>query len=172
MDKKSTMRKALLLLILMLALQLHGCFRDDCEKTEASLIEFGIDFGGTVIVTSTETGLDLTSQFKGAELNIMMYKVYCSKKINGPFEEKFTLADAGLMWPETLGYFSFKMDNLLDYLDLNFFFEGFEVGQTGLDYDLLVIYNGTKLIENYRIEIFWNETLNSPERSRTKIIRL
>ncbi len=166
------MRKAFLFLILILVMQLHGCFRDNCEESEAPLIEFGIDFGGRVIVTSSQTGLNLTSQYAGSELNIMMYKVYCSAKINGPFEEKFILFEDGTLSPQTLGFYSFKMNNLKDYIDLNFFFEGHEIFEIEVAYPTAEAYNGGKLTQNYLIEVFWDAITNSPDRTKTKVTLL
>ena len=150
--------KTIFWLVIPVIIFMYGC--QNCTETEAPLIEFGLIPQGDVIVYSWQSKQVVTSEWEGLGINIMMNKVYCNGKINGPFEMGYTIDKYGDMIKQALGYYSFRMNNTEDYMSLKFFCGGNNIGQSTLDYGILTAYNGQNYLPVYDIEIFWDYEKN------------
>lgn len=132
--------------ILMLPLQ--GC-DEKCKKTEAPEVEFGLIIGGKIEFRDHITNTVITPELAGMEIHLMLKKVYCNGTIRGPFDESYLFGADGTLIRESSGYWSFKFDNLDDYMDIDFFAGGSEVCQTALYYSELQPYNGLHPVQHH-----------------------
>jgi hypothetical protein len=162
------MKKTLFLPLLILASTFMSC--NQCEKTEASEIEFGLIVSGYVTVYSKQGGQIVTSEWEGLGITVLMNKVYCSGRSNGPFEYNYTTDNTGQLLRSGAGYFSFRMDNTNDYMDIDFFCGGREIGESAIGYDILKAYAGQTAHPYYEIKIIWDYELNDIHDSTVKLI--
>jgi hypothetical protein len=154
------MRKLILFIGLGSLLFLPGC-ENNCKGSEAPEIEFGLLIGGDVDVISHQTGFEVTSEWEGLGINIIMNKVYCNGTTRGPFEENYTIDVNGLMHRQAIGYWSFIMNNRNDYMDINFFCGGNEIGNYAASCDMLAPGNGGTGYLSFKIEIEWDYSKNN-----------
>ncbi len=126
-------------LILLFLVTSCNLFEDDeeCNKTDAPEINFGLLVGGQVKIINSSSGEDITSDFDDKEVLVFFNKVYCNGKTNGPFEDYFVLDNLGVMWRNAVGTWEFRMDNTEDYMRIVFFIEGDEIGKYNIDYNML-----------------------------------
>ena len=164
---KIKIMKTIFLLAITVIVLMCGC--QNCNETETALIEFGLIPQGDVIVYSWQSKLNVTSEWEGLGINIMMNKVYCNGKINGPFELGYTIDKYGDMTREAIGYYSFKMDNTEDYMSLKFFCGGNSIGYSTLEYGKLAAFNGQNYLPVYDIEIFWDYVNNELHSATVKL---
>lgn len=129
-------------------LPLQGC-DEKCKKTEAPEVEFGLIIGGKIEFRDHITNTVITPELAGMEIHLMLKKVYCNGTIRGPFDESYLFGADGTLIRESSGYWSFKFDNLDDYMDIDFFAGGSEVCQTALYYSELQPYNGLHPVQHH-----------------------
>lgn len=132
-------------LLLILTFLLSSCDLIDqmekCDETNAPEINFELLVGGQVKILSKETGNDVTALYEDADMTVFFNKIYCDGTNKGPFEEYFALDKYGVMWRNSIGRWSFRMDNKDDYMRISFFIDGKEVGKYNLDYDMLKMFD-------------------------------
>lgn len=164
------MKKTLCVIVLIFLCTLQSCFNKNCKATEAPLIDFGLIVRGDVTVYSAQGGQVVTSEWEGLGITVLMNKVYCSGKSNGPFEYNYTIDATGQLLRSGAGYFSFRMDNLNDYMDIDFFCGGNEIGESAIGYDLLKLYNGDTAHPYYSIKIYWDYNKNEISDSDVRLV--
>lgn len=138
------MKNLLLSFSLLFIISLQGCVTSEakCKKTEAPEINFGLIFYGNIQIKTVE-GTDITANFADTGFNMLYYKVYCSGKNNGPFTTEFKINEDGTLYKMSIGYWSFRMDNTKDYIRVQFFIEGKEIGQEyNVSYNQLKAFDG------------------------------
>lgn len=162
------MYKVIFSFFLLLILSIQGCLtsESECKKTEAPEINFGLLFLGNIQINDP-SGNDITADFLDAELNMLYYKVYCSGKNNGPFTTEFTINEDGTLYKESIGYWSFRMDNTKDYIRVQFFIEGADIGQEyRVTYNQLKAFDGSNPVLTFNMvvtadnEIFETESIS------------
>jgi hypothetical protein len=145
------------ILIVFLMGDIDGCKSDDeCEETKSPEINFKFLVGGIINISEDGTGKDLTNDFE--DFNIMMNKVYCDGNTSGPFEVPYLISTDGLLVKQSLGTWSFRMDNTEDYMNVNFFCEGHDLGTHNVYYDNLKKDNGGSAYFEYTIHTQWSDT--------------
>ena len=152
------MQKLLLSFLLLLIISIQSCFlsEEECKKTEAPEINFGLLFSGNVIIYN-ESDENITADFVDKDLNMLYYKVYCSGKNNGPFTTEFAINEDGSLYKKTIGYWSFRMNNTKDYIRVKFFIEGDEVGYSyNVTYDQLKAYDGSNPFLQFNLVLTYN----------------
>ena len=162
------MKKKLFLPLLILVSTFLSC--DQCKKTEAPKIEFGLKVGGNVTVLAKQGGTVVTSEWEGLGINVQIYKMYCDGFFRGPFEYNYTIDNTGQMINSGVGYYSFKMDNTNDYMNIDFFCGGYKIGNSGIAYSVLAPYNGQTAHPYYDISITWDYDLNTIYDAEVKLI--
>jgi hypothetical protein len=125
---------------------------------------------GIVTVYAKQGGTVVTSEWEGLGITVKMNKVYCDGFIRGPFEYNYTIDNTGQMIRSGVGYYSFRMDNTNDYMDLHFFCGGKEIGKSAIGYSVLAAYNGQTAHPYYEINITWDYDLNDIYDSEVKLI--
>jgi hypothetical protein len=151
------MKKIIIFCVAITMLTLNGCY-EKCKKTEAPEVELGLIIGGKIEFRDHITNNVITAELAGMEINLMLKKVYCNGTIRGPFDENYIFGADGILLREAAGYWSFKFNNLDDYMDIDFFSGGSELCQTALYYSELQSYNGTTAHIQYNIKIIWDRT--------------
>lgn len=152
------MKRIIIFCAAIVMLTLQGC-DEKCKKTEAPEVEFGLIIGGKIELRDHNTNNVITSELAGMEINLMLKKVYCNGTIRGPFDENYIFGADGILLREAAGYWSFKLNNLDDYMDIDFFSNGSELCQTALYYSELQSYNGSTAYIEYNIKIVWDSGL-------------
>ncbi len=149
-----------IILIVFLMGDIDGCKSDDeCEKTKATEINFKFLMGGTIAIIEAGTGNDLTNDF--TDFTMMMNKAYCDGTINGPFEVPYLVTTDGLLVKQSLGTWSFRMDNTEDYMNVNFFCDGHDLGTHNVYYDNLKKDDGGSAYFEYTINTQWDAVLST-----------
>ena len=139
-----------LLLIVFLMGNFDACLdqNEKCEKTKAPEINFKFLIGGKITISEYGTDKNLTDEYIGSSLLMMMNKAYCNGDLNGPFEVPYKISLDGKMDKQTIGTWSFRMDNTEDYMNVNFFHDGKDVGTHNFPYNMLKNHNdGTAYFE-------------------------
>ena len=137
--------KILFTFFLLLLISFQSCLKSEaeCKKTEAPEINFGLLLFGNIQINDPG-GTDITIDFTDAQLNMLYYKVYCDGANNGPFTTEFTINEDGTLYKESIGYWSFRMDNTKDYIRVQFFIEGDDIGlEYNVSYDQLKAFDGS-----------------------------
>jgi hypothetical protein len=130
---------------------------EKCEKTKAPEINFKFLIGGIITISEFETYKDLTNEYEGHDLLMMMNKAYCNGKINGPFEVPYLISTDGLMVKQSIGAWSFRMDNTEDYMNVNFFLDGHDLGAHNYYYDMLKKDDGGSAYFEIDIHTQWDK---------------
>ncbi|MDT8402281.1 MAG: hypothetical protein RQ743_11350 [Bacteroidales bacterium] len=149
------MNKLVFSFLLFLMIFIQSCLTPEaeCKKTEAPEINVGLLFAGSIQINDPG-GNDITILFTDAELNMLYYKVYCTGKNNGPFTSEFTINENGTLYKKSIGYWSFRMNNTKDYIRVQFFIEGDNIGQEyRVTYDQLKAFDGGKPYLNFSIVV-------------------
>jgi hypothetical protein len=137
---------------------IDGCRSDkECEKTTAPEINFKFLVGGQIIVRDA-IGEKITDNFEN--FTLMMNKVYCDGTTNGPFEVPYLIFLDGALAKQSLGTWSFRMDNTKDHMNVNFFCEGHDLGTHNVYYDLIKKDDGGSAYFEYTIHTEWDPVLN------------
>ncbi len=126
-----------IILIVFLMGDIDGCkdASDECEKTKAPEINFKFLLGGNIQISEDGTGKDITNEFD--DFTMMMNKVYCDGTSKGPFEVPYLITTDGQLVKQSIGTWSFRMDNTEDYMNVNFFCNGHDLGTHNVFYDML-----------------------------------
>ena len=150
-----------IMLVVFLMGNIDGCqdVSDECEKTKAPEINFKFLLGGTIAIIDNETAKDLTNEFDN--FNMMMNKAYCDGQINGPFEVPYLISTDGRLIKQSLGTWSFRMDNTEDYMNVNFFCDGHDLGTHNVYYDMLKNDDGGTAYFEYNISTQWDDAANT-----------
>jgi hypothetical protein len=152
------MNRLVLSLTVLLMILPQGCLTSEaeCKKTEAPEINFGLLFYGSVQIKN-EDNEDITASFVDSDFNMLYYKVYCSGKNNGPFTTEFSIKEDGSLYKKSIGYMSFRMDNKKDYIRVQFFIDGSDIGKEyRVSYDQLKAFDGANPNLNFTIAITCN----------------
>ena len=70
----------------------------------------------------------------------------------------YLISPDGLLVKQSLGTWSFRMDNTEDYMNVNFFCEGHDLGTHNVYYDNLKKDNGGSAYFEYTIHTQWSDT--------------
>ena len=132
------------LLFVFLMGNFDGCEdkSEQCEKTKAPEINFKFLIGGKITISEHGTDKDLTDEYIGKNLLMMINKAYCNGDLNGPFEVPYLISTDGLIVKQSIGTWSFRMDNTEDYMNVNFFYEEHDLGTHNFPYNMLKNDNG------------------------------
>ncbi len=100
--------------------------------------------GGSVLIVETKGNdeIDVTAEFIKNPFTISCYKVYCDGTNNGPFPQEFLLGKDGKLNKQSIGVYSFRMDNELDYMNLMFYLNGEDAGSYRVYYNSLKSQDG------------------------------
>lgn len=142
------MKKFLFIIFLTFIFIFQSCFEfkdeGECKKTEAPEINFGFLLGGTVLIVETEGNeeYDVTADYFEKPFTISCYKVYCDGTNKGPFPQEFVLGFDGTLEKQSIGIYSFRMDNEEDYMNLIFYLNGEDAGSYKVYYNSLKSQDG------------------------------
>lgn len=150
------MKKLLFTLLVSIMVLQYSC-NDKCKDNEAPEINFGVEIRGFVNVKDHQ-GRTVTNQYIGNEFKAHLYKYYCDGKRRGPFEELFTIDSNSEMIFLFGGTWSFRMDNINDYLWIVFYHEGKNLGSYMPYYNDVRQYNGSVAVFGFYIYITLNES--------------
>ena len=144
-----------IMLVVFLMGDFEGCTNEDkCEETKAPEINFKFLLGGDIFIVEKGNTKDITVDFDN--VNMMMYKVYCSGHSNGPFEQSYLIETDGTLVKQGIGSWSFKMDNKDDYMRVVLFCDTKELGTYNIYYsDLEKHDQGTAYFE-FSIRTIWD----------------
>ena len=133
------LKYSIVLFFVFLMGNFDGCedSSEKCEKTKAPEINFKFLIGGKITISEFETHKNLTDDYIGSDLIVMMNKAYCNGDLNGPFEVPYKISLDGMLNKQTLGTWNFRMDNTEDYMNVNFFHDGKDIGTHNFPYDMI-----------------------------------
>lgn len=148
------------ILIVFLMGDFDGCNNDDeCEKTKSPEINFKFLLGGEIFVVEEGNEKEVTADFDN--LNMMINKVYCNSDMNGPFDQNYAITTDGQLVRQSIGTWSFRMDNTADYMNVNIFCMGHDLGTYNFYYNDLKQYDGGTAYFEMVINTVWNPTSKS-----------
>jgi len=145
---------SIIIVVCLMGGDFEGCTNEDqCEDSKGPEINFRLLLGGNILVVEEETTKDITVDFDN--VNMMMYKVYCSGHANGPFEQNYLIETDGTLVKQGIGSWSFKMDNKEDYMRVVIFCDTKEIATQSIYYsDLQQHDEGTAYYE-FSIRTTW-----------------
>jgi len=148
---------SIIFVVFLMGGDFEACTREDeCEETKGPEINFKFLLGGEIFVVEKGSTKDITVDFDN--INMMMYKVYCSGHSNGPFEQNYLIETDGTFVKQGIGSWSFKMDNKDDYMRVVIFCDTKELGTQNIYYsDLEKHDQGTAYFE-FSIRTVWDPT--------------
>jgi hypothetical protein len=117
-------------------------------------INFAFLLGGEIKILDGKTGQNITAQFDN--VNMMVNKAYCDGTINGPFEQLYVIASDGKLVRQSIGTWSFRMDNTKDYMNVNFFCKGADLGTHNFYYDQMKQYDAGTAYYYCTISTIWD----------------
>ena len=146
------------LFILFLLGNIDGCnTEEECEKTKAPEINFKFLLGGEIFIVEAGNEKDITVDFD--KFNMMVNKAYCDGTINGPFDQNYLITTDGQLVRQSIGTWSFRMDNTKDYMNVNFFCDGKDLGTHNIYYDDLKKHDGGTAYYEFGFNTVWDPTL-------------
>jgi hypothetical protein len=144
-----------IILVVFLMGKFEGCNKEDkCEETKAPEINFKFLLGGDIFIVEKGHTRDITVDFDN--VNMMMYKVYCSGHSNGPFEQNYLIQTDGILVKQGIGSWSFKMDNKDDYMRVVLFCDTKELGTQYIYYADLEKHDQGSAYFEFSIRTVWD----------------